>query len=161
LGLEHGDVIFGRLDRGRDGSIKADDLDWSDRSAYARQAMPARHWFGMFDGNSNGRITREEWEALFKRAAKGKDFLTADDLREAFPTSPPPRQPGEKPPQGPPKEMLLRGLLAGELGSFREGPPLGADAPDFTLRTHDDKQSIALSQYRGKKPVVLIFGSFT
>jgi peroxiredoxin len=51
--------------------------------------------------------------------------------------------------------------LSGELGSFFEGPDVGQRAPDFALRTQDGKQSIRLSQYRGVKPVVLVFGSFT
>jgi peroxiredoxin len=41
------------------------------------------------------------------------------------------------------------------------GPRIGQRAPDFVLRTHDGKQRIALTDYLGKKPVVLVFGSFT
>ncbi len=57
---------------------------------------------------------------------------------------------------------LVKGLLEGEIGSFHEGPKVGRLAPDFSLPRHDDDaKTITLSQYRGKKPVVLIFGSFT
>jgi len=52
-------------------------------------------------------------------------------------------------------------MLKGEIGSLREGPAPGAQAPAFRLRTHDGKRTVSLSDYRGKKPVVLIFGSFT
>ncbi|MDO8544903.1 MAG: redoxin family protein [Opitutaceae bacterium] len=38
---------------------------------------------------------------------------------------------------------------------------LGDRAPDFALRTLDGKQTVKLSDFRGKKPVVLIFGSYT
>ncbi len=38
---------------------------------------------------------------------------------------------------------------------------VGDTAPDFTLITKDDRSKITLSDYRGKKPVVLIFGSYT
>lgn len=34
-------------------------------------------------------------------------------------------------------------------------------APDFALKTLDGTETIRLSDFRGKKPVVLIFGSFT
>lgn len=34
------------------------------------------------------------------------------------------------------------------------------EAPDFTLPVLDKKRSISLSDFRGHKPVVLIFGSF-
>jgi hypothetical protein len=38
---------------------------------------------------------------------------------------------------------------------------VGDPAPDFTLITRDGKSKVALSDYRGKKPVVLLFGSYT
>jgi peroxiredoxin len=52
-------------------------------------------------------------------------------------------------------------LFSGELGWLNEGPNCGELAPDFTLPAHDASTTVALSQSRGKKPVVLIFGSFT
>jgi hypothetical protein len=157
------DDLFERLDRNHDGALTSTDLDWSDRSLFALQSMPSRYWFSMIDANSNGRISHEEWDAAFARAAKGKGYLTPDDLREMFPTSPPPRPAGAPPPknQGPSPLTLLVGLLDGELGSFFEGPDLGQRAPDFRLQTQDGSREVQLSQFRGKKPVVLVFGSFT
>jgi hypothetical protein len=40
-------------------------------------------------------------------------------------------------------------------------PKVGQIAPDFELRTADGKKRVRLSSFRGKKPVVLIFGSHT
>jgi hypothetical protein len=37
----------------------------------------------------------------------------------------------------------------------------GDDAPDFTLPRLKEKGEVKLSSYRGKKPVVLVFGSYT
>jgi len=37
----------------------------------------------------------------------------------------------------------------------------GDPAPDFTLKTVDGKEAVTLSSFRGKTPVVLIFGSYT
>ena len=37
----------------------------------------------------------------------------------------------------------------------------GQLAPDFTLGSYDHKQRVALSSYRGDRPVVLVFGSYT
>ena len=34
-------------------------------------------------------------------------------------------------------------------------------APDFTLYDIEGRESITLSDFRGKKPVALVFGSFT
>src|SRR5690349_5987699 len=38
---------------------------------------------------------------------------------------------------------------------------VGDTAPDFTLPTYDHKQQVALSSFRGTRPVVLVFGSYT
>jgi len=42
-------------------------------------------------------------------------------------------------------------------GALRKGDP----APDFQLPTLDHKQSVRLASFRGSKPVVLVFGSYT
>ncbi|MFB3923042.1 MAG: hypothetical protein ACE145_15070 [Terriglobia bacterium] len=38
---------------------------------------------------------------------------------------------------------------------------VGDPAPDFTLETYDKKAHVQLSSFRGQKPVVLVFGSYT
>ena len=119
----------------------------------------------MMDADSNGRVSPAEWEALFKKASKGKGYLTAEDLREAFPLMPP-RQAGPPPKkdEGPTLGFtltLLKGLADGELGSIYEGPAVGAKAPDFTLPTVNGKERINLAKFRAGKPTVLVFGSFT
>ena len=40
-------------------------------------------------------------------------------------------------------------------------PRVGDPAPDFTLSDIRGENTIRLSDFRGKKPVALIFGSFT
>ncbi len=40
-------------------------------------------------------------------------------------------------------------------------PQAGQPAPDVTLRKLDSDETVKLSQFRGKKPVLLIFGSYT
>ena len=37
----------------------------------------------------------------------------------------------------------------------------GDTAPDFSLETVDHKSRVQLSSFRGNKPVVLVFGSYT
>ena len=37
----------------------------------------------------------------------------------------------------------------------------GDAAPDFDLPTHDKKSRVRLASFRGREPVVLIFGSYT
>ncbi len=147
--------LFRRLDRNQDGALSTADFDWSGRSPSRQPEGQAALWFRRLDADGNGRISRREWDAFFDRAARGKDHLTPDDLADAL-TPPAARAEG-----GPSPGILLKGLLQGDLGSFHEGPPVGSPAPDFALRTQDGAREIRLSQFRGKKPVVLIFGSFT
>lgn len=47
-------------------------------------------------------------------------------------------------------------------GASREGKlKVGNPAPDFTLASLDGKQQVTLSDFRGERPVALIFGSYT
>jgi hypothetical protein len=147
--------MFRRLDRDRDGVLTAADFDWSDRSPRNQQLGMAARWIRM--NSEDGRtITKAEWDAIFKKAAQGKDRLTAEDVRAILN---PPRPPGP-PPDMPSQATLLKGLFTAELGSPFEGPKLGDSAPDFTLADLDGKP-VSLSQFCDKKPVALIFGSFT
>jgi hypothetical protein len=150
-------ALFDRLDRNGDGVLTAADFDWS---TPAKAGPPSDLWFYLLDKNSNGRVSKAEWEAFFARASRGKGYLTPDDLREALQ---PPRPEGKAAagPAGPSPLALFKGLLTGELGSPFEGPRLGQRAPDFALKTFDGKRTFRLSEFRGKRPVVLIFGSFT
>ena len=42
-----------------------------------------------------------------------------------------------------------------------DGPMLGEIAPAFTLTSLDQKTTTHLAEFRGKRPVVLIFGSYS
>lgn len=53
------------------------------------------------------------------------------------------------------KEMKIQKTLDAE------APGAGDLAPDFTLFDISGENSITLSNFRGKKPVALVFGSFT
>jgi hypothetical protein len=158
--------LFQRLDRDGDGKLTPADLDWSPRSPLARQTQMATMLFRRADADTNGRISRAEWDSLFKQAAGGKDHLTPEDLSALLfprrPSGPPPAARKASAGAGMPSRwMLMKALFNGEIGSMREGPALGDMAPAFRLPTQDGKRTISLTDYRGKKPVVLIFGSFT
>ena len=43
----------------------------------------------------------------------------------------------------------------------RQAPRAGDVAPDFTLTDSRGLETVTLSQFRGIKPVVLVFGSYT
>lgn len=53
-----------------------------------------------------------------------------------------------------PAERMWRWARAGSLA-------VGDAAPDFTLPLRDRSRAVTLSSHRGKKPVVLVFGSYT
>ena len=151
--------LFDRLDRDGDGVLTAEDFDWSNDSKYVKESQPIRKWFRAIDANSNGRISQQEWQEFFAKASKGKNYVTPEDLRLML--QPPEKKDDKKNDDEPSPLILLKGFATGELGSIHEGPAVGQKAPEFTLRTQDGDREYRLSQYRGRKPVVLIFGSFT
>ncbi len=158
---------FRRLDRDHDGAIKAEDFDWSPQSAYLRQLASTRRQFLMMDADTNGKISRAEWDAFFTKATQDSGALSLESLGAVLypPSSPAPSKSDAKntaaASAGPSRWTLLKGLFKGELGSRFEGPNIGELAPDFTLKSHDGKGEITLSTFRGSTPVVLVFGSFT
>lgn len=151
---------FAQLDRDGDGSLTAVDFDWSPRSPLAKQDAMAYSWFQRTDENIDGRISRAEWDRLFNRAAAGRDHLTPEDVRKIlFPPAPP--RVASKGGGMPSPVLLLKALFQGELGSPFEGPRVGEPAPQFVLPSYEGDRVIALKELIGKKPVVLVFGSFT
>jgi hypothetical protein len=150
---------FDRLDRDGDGMLTRIDFDWSDNTVLAQKHMMARMFLMRADGDSDNKLSQEEWNAVFKKITKGGDHLDVDVLRKTlFPAMPPrPKGGGDFPSA----TTLLQGFYRGELGSPHPGPRLGDFAPDFTLPKHDGAGKVSLRSFRAHKPVVLIFGSFT
>jgi EF hand len=153
--------LFATLDRDGDGAITTADLDWSDDSPYFRQLSLVQQLIRRGDRNGDRKLSKDEWGKLFDELARDKGAVDAEAVRRVLFPAAPPRAAKSGGVGGPAKEMLLLGLLSGELGSGAEGPRIETPAPDFTLQSPDGKRSITLSDYRRKKPVVLIFGSFT
>jgi peroxiredoxin len=54
-----------------------------------------------------------------------------------------------------------RSLMSGQKALDAQAPRAGDVAPDFTLYDIEGQDSVTLSDFRGKKPVALVFGSFT
>ncbi len=157
FGANDGD--FARLDRDRDGSLTAPDFDFS---PHALSPSPGASLFYRVDADGNGKVTKEEFDRLFRSLDDGDlGFLSQDELRRYF--APPPPRPRSltSRPSGPSKATLLKGLWRHEIGSHLPGPRVNDPAPDFTLRTVDGKEEVTLSKLIGPKPVVLVFGNFT
>jgi len=130
------DAGFGRLDQDADGALAP--------AEFAR-ATDERPWAGPGEawdllaaavdvyGDGDGRLSRAEL-AAYHESMSGDDGLL----------------------RGPPS-----GWSALARGPAGDGPPVGALAPDFALAPPDGGQPVRLSAWRGKKPVALIFGSYT
>ena len=161
------DADFARLDRDRDAVLTKADFDFSQQSLAPSLGLML---FSRADGDGNGKVTREEFDALFLSFdGGGQGFLSQNDLIDALALTPrgPARPGGSRPDAarvvggGPSKATLVRGLFNQEIGSLQPGPKLDEVAPDFTLKTDDGKGEVTLSKLVSPKPVVLIFGNFT
>jgi hypothetical protein len=148
--------VFERLDRNGDGVLDAADFDWSPRSSFVQQQALATALLNRMDGDGDGTVSAQEWQGMFKQLAGTRERLTSEDIRRALLTGTEQRAVNR-----PTRFARLCGFLSGELGSFNEGPNPGQVAPDFDLCTQEDRRRVRLSEFRGRKPVVLIFGSFT
>lgn len=150
--------LFTRLDRDLDGKLLLLDFDWYNRSLSTPRAMMSDFLAMRLDADSNGQISVEEITEFFQNADKEKTgFLTHEDLFSALDTSA--MGGGRSKPLE--DAEIMRMFLRGEIGTLESGPELESMAPDFTLPTYDAARNVTLSEHRGKRPVVLIFGSFT
>ena len=52
-------------------------------------------------------------------------------------------------------------LMPAQKALNASSPKIGDLAPDFRLHDVEGRNAVTLSDFRGKKPVVLVFGSFT
>jgi len=154
---------FTALDRNWDGKLTTADFDWTEQSKLAWRKATVFALTKAIDKSSDGRITPEEWLAAFEKVASEKGFLSDSDLESlifqpAAKKALSDRRFFDREPQTR-GDRLQKLFESGRL--FTDGPRVGETAPDFTLRTPDGKTSVRLSDYRKKKPVVLVFGSFT
>jgi hypothetical protein len=94
------------------------------------------------DKNRDGKITKAEATSPFARMFSRVDSNSDGVIDEAEL-----------------KRMSSRfgGGRSASSGGVDEGKP----APDFQLKTVDGKKEVKLSSFTGKKPVALIFGSYT
>jgi Ca2+-binding EF-hand superfamily protein len=163
--LAGAEELFARLDRDADGALAAADLDPA-AAAVSRPEVEAL--FRFLDHDANHKVSWDELSWFFQQADRRKrGFLSPEDLQAVLA---PALLDGEKKREGEEKEAmpsrrrLLSLLLRGELGSFAPGPELGQAAPEIRLPRHrggDGEPPPVLAEHRGRRPVVLIFGSFT
>lgn len=154
--------VFDAIDKNSDGGITKVDFNWDDVS-HVNPQKPSEKIFYSLDRDSNGRIDQNEMAQLMKAIDNGnKGFLTPDDFAGAFAEfdNPQEKRPTQTQRRADPNAMLNM-FFNGELGNLSDGPKLGATAPDFELSLLKTEGSMKLSSFKGKKIVVLNFGSFT
>jgi hypothetical protein len=157
-GFHGSDASFARLDRDKDGTITPQDLDWSDRNPYVQMSYMTNRLFRVLNASGTGHLSKDEMLQFFDKAASGKEYLSADDFRDALLAN---LSGGFQQGDTPKPDVLVRGLFAGEIGSMNEGPKLNDPAPLFALKTVEGKETVQLEKLIGSKPVVLVFGNFT
>jgi len=112
--------------------------------------------FDRVDSNSDGFVDEAELKAMTERFGGQRRPNRPGDRRPSRPGN------GEDRPSRPnadnsaPRERAASGRRReGEITT--EGKP----APDFKLKTVDGKHEAQLASFKGKKPVALLFGSYT
>ena len=125
--------------------------------------------FKQWDKNQDGKLTKEELpkQALrrFEQMDANRDgVITLGELEAILKQRNPNAAPANTP------NRLGKGRIKPN-GEYYAPPALkervdsklaiGDAAPDFSLRRSDGDAKISLSQFQGKKPVVLVFGSIT
>ncbi len=144
LALSELESAVDRMDTGGDGQVDAAEFASASKGKkFASEPSPTMRgtdpWKSVLDGvdkDSDGRASKIELVSFFNSRDDGDGVWT---LRR--------RQPGAG-----------RGAGASRP---KTGPEVGSQAPDFVLRSLESRSDVALSSFRGKKPVALIFGSYT
>ncbi|MGL4420283.1 MAG: deiodinase family protein, partial [Gemmataceae bacterium] len=153
--------LFTRLDRDGDKRLTADDLDWSANSKQAAALAEARSLTRRFDRDMDNALSAEEWGKIFEQAAGKNKTVTPEQLRRLLHPAALPQANFSNPADAPSTWTLLRGLTRNEIGSTFPGASVGDTAPNFTLKSMDGKKEVTLADYRGKTPVVLVFGNYS
>lgn len=100
------------------------------------------------DKDGNGKIERsevsEEMLRMFKRLDANGDGVAVEKEIKAF------------------QERMRRRANRNDQESRRDdAPAVGTVAPQFTLKRMQSEETVELASFKGKKPVVLVFGSYT
>lgn len=151
--------LFERMDRDRNQTLTPSDFDWSNNSPWVQRFGMVSNLFRTLDREGNNRVSEKELTTFFDEIRDGKEGFSLDDLAGRLLAAP--REQSNPVNDAPTPKKLLEGLFKSELGSLHEGPLAGDFAPDFTLKTEDETQTIHLKEELGSKPIVLIFGNFS
>jgi hypothetical protein len=118
-------------------------------------SSPGDRFLQRFDEDKDGKVSKDEFPGRaerFDRVDENQDgFIEKSEINKRPPgggrgaSMGPPS--GGRPPGFPPRED--------------KGPKVGDVAPPFKLASLDGKEEFELNTFKGARPVVLLFGSYT
>ena len=153
--------IKGRIDQfdsDKDGKLSRAELEKLAARAGAQPARPEAEakpdLFRLLDANNDGKLSKEELQnapRLLEKLDRNKDGVLDQEELKAAPAK-------KQRPAGRPGEVITP---AAKAERQKDQLKVGDLAPDFTLPELKGSKEVTLSSFRGKKPVVLIFASYT
>lgn len=143
---------FPQMDANSDGKLSRDELQkLAGRFGQAPAAVAEDTLFRLLDKNADGKLSKEE----LQNAAKVLEKLdrNKDGMIDRQELGAPAKKQGGRPGE------IITPAAKGE--RIADKLKVGDPAPDFTLPLVNGKGELKLSSFHGKKPVVLIFASYT
>jgi len=124
------------------------------------------------DTNGDNKLTRKEWLGppdIFDLVDENSDgFVTLQEIEARPPGGVPPGGKGgpqsdsmQKGKKGGPRNLSPAAAERAKRQQLDTGPKVGDIAPTFTLMSLDGKEATDLAKFKGRKPVVLFFGSYS
>jgi hypothetical protein len=108
-------------------------------------SSPGDRFLQRFDEDKDGKVSKDEFpgrDERFDRVDENQDgFIEKSEINKRPPGG------GGRPPGLPARED--------------KGPKVGDVAPSFKLASLDGKEEFELKTFKGARPVVLLFGSYT
>jgi len=164
---------FERLDKNKDGVITQADFVQKRSRGRRGRPTPAFVFSFLMDTDKSGSVDLQEVKGWVKKHDQNKDGqITADEVTPARAGRFVVRMLDKDESQSVSlaefttafqKEAKNGIIKASRRGRRRpsKAPKVGEVAPDFTLKYKDGVHTATLSSFKGKKPVALIFGSYT
>ncbi|MCI0684714.1 MAG: EF-hand domain-containing protein [Gemmataceae bacterium] len=148
---------FAQMDANGDGKLNRAELEkLAGRFGQpGAAATPGDALFRLLDANGDGKLSKDERNNAAKALEKALERLdrNKDGMIDRDELSPPPKKKGGRPGE------VITPAAKGE--RIADKLKVGDPAPDFTLPLVNGKGEVKLSSFQGKKPVVLIFASYT
>jgi Ca2+-binding EF-hand superfamily protein len=144
---------FAQMDANKDGKLSREELQrFAQRGGAAPAASPGDALFRLLDANGDSKLSKEELQKaaqVLDKLDRNKDGMLDQEELAA---------PSRKKKDGRPGEIITPAAKGERIADKLK---VGDRAPAFTLPLVSGKGEVALAPLYNKKPVVLIFASYT